>query len=56
MDKHKLSGVWTHQGIEFASVRSEQYALVCPYSCQFMHCMGRSFYLSIVQVINYNLQ
>jgi len=29
---HKLSGAWTHQGIEFASVRSEQYTLVCPYS------------------------
>jgi len=43
-----MSGVWTHQGMQFASVRSEQYPwcvhtpdnLVCPYSWQCMHCTG----------------
>jgi len=27
---HKLSGLWTHQGILFTANRSELYALVCP--------------------------
>jgi len=44
---HKLSGVWTHQGIQFASVRSEQYALVCVVLLTIYALHWRSFYLSI---------